>query len=83
MGMQEAQQVNAQLPIIQDPEINRYLNVLGDSLARVTSRADLDWHFYLVNSNDFKAFNSPRNCRESMKSPRFTTRVGTDGKRMV
>ncbi len=59
MGMQEAQQVNAQLPIIQDPEINRYLNVLGDSLAHVTSRADLDWHFYLVNSNDFNAFALP------------------------
>ena len=59
MGQQEAQQVNAQLPIIQDPEINRYLNVLGDSLAHVTSRADLNWHFYLVNSNDFNAFALP------------------------
>ena len=59
MGQQEASQVNAQLPIIQDPEINRYLNVLGDQLAHVTSRADLDWHFYLVNSNDFNAFALP------------------------
>ena len=59
MGQQEAQQVNSQLPIIQDPEINRYLNVLGDSLAHVTSRADLNWHFYLVNSNDFNAFALP------------------------
>jgi len=59
IGAEQAQQVNAQLPIIQDPAINRYLNILGDSLARVTSRADLDWHFYMVNSNDFNAFALP------------------------
>ena len=59
MGAQEAQQVNSQLPIIQDPVVNRYLNILGDSLAHVTSRADLDWHFYMVNTNDFNAFALP------------------------
>src|SRR3954469_11246252 len=59
LGAQQAQQVNAQLPIIQDPVVNRYLNILGDSLAHVTSRADLDWHFYMVNTNDFNAFALP------------------------
>lgn len=59
MGAQQAQQVNAQLPIIQDPVVNRYLNILGDSLAHVTSRADLNWHFYMVNTNDFNAFALP------------------------
>jgi predicted Zn-dependent protease len=59
IGAQQSQQVNAQLPIIRDPEINRYLQVLGDSIARVTSRSDLDWHFFLVNTNDFNAFALP------------------------
>ena len=59
IGAQQAQQVNAQLPIVQDPAINRYLNTVGDSIARVTSRSDLDWHFYLVNTNDFNAFALP------------------------
>jgi predicted Zn-dependent protease len=59
VGAQQAQQVNAQLPIITDPVVNRYLKILGDSLAHVTSRADLDWHFYMVNSNDFNAFALP------------------------
>ena len=36
LGAQQADQVNHQLPIVQDPAINRYLNVLGDSLAHVT-----------------------------------------------
>ncbi len=59
LGAQQAQQVNAQLPIIQDPTINRYLNTVGDSLARLTSRSDLEWHFYMVNTNDFNAFALP------------------------
>jgi predicted Zn-dependent protease len=59
IGAQQSQQVNAQLPIIQDPSINRYLNTLGDSIAHVTARSDLDWHFYLVNTNDFNAFALP------------------------
>lgn len=59
MGAQQAQQVNAQLPIVMDPAINRYLNTLGDSIAHVTARADLDWHFYMVNTSDFNAFALP------------------------
>lgn len=59
LGTQEAQQVNSQLPIVQDPVVNRYLNILGDSIARVTSRADLEWHFFMVNTNDFNAFALP------------------------
>src|SRR3954452_11524000 len=59
LGASQAQQVNAQLPIVQDPTINRYLNTLGDSLARLTSRGDLDWHFYMVNTSEFNAFALP------------------------
>jgi predicted Zn-dependent protease len=59
LGADQSQQVNQQLPIVQDPVVNRYLNILGDSLAHVTSRADLSWHFYMVNTNDFNAFALP------------------------
>jgi len=59
LGAQQAQQVNAQLPIINDVAINRYLNILGDSLAKLTQRSDLVWHFYMVNSNEFNAFALP------------------------
>ena len=30
-GQEYARQINAQLPIVEDPELNRYINVLGDS----------------------------------------------------
>lgn len=59
MGQEYAQQINAQLPIVQDPEVNRYINVLGDSISRITSRGDLDWHFYIVDSKEVNAFAVP------------------------
>jgi predicted Zn-dependent protease len=60
MGQQYAAQINQQLPIVQDPELNRYVNVLGDSIARLTSRADItDWHFYIVDSREVNAFAVP------------------------
>ena len=63
MGQQYSAQINAQLPIVGDPEINRYVNVLGDSIARLTSRTDLteanQWHFYIVDSKEVNAFAVP------------------------
>jgi predicted Zn-dependent protease len=60
MGTQYAQQINAQLPIVNDPEANRYINVLGDSIAKLTSRTDIpDWHFYIVDSKEVNAFAVP------------------------
>lgn len=59
MGQDYARQINAQLPIVSDPEINRYINVLGDEIARRTSRADLDWRFYVVDSKEVNAFAVP------------------------
>jgi len=59
LGAQYSQQINSQLPIIQDPEVNRYINVLGDSIARLTSRGDLEWHFFVVNSPEVNAFAVP------------------------
>jgi predicted Zn-dependent protease len=60
MGQQYSQQINAQLPIITDPEANRYINLLGDSIAKLTSRTDIqDWKFYIVDSKEVNAFAVP------------------------
>src|SRR5437762_11807465 len=59
MGQEEAAQINAQLPIIQDPEINRYVNLLGDSISRLADNRGLDYHFYVVNSPEINAFAVP------------------------
>ena len=59
LGEENAREINAQLPIVSDPAINDYLSALGDSIARHTSRSDLDWHFFIVNSHQVNAFSLP------------------------
>jgi len=59
MGAQYSQEIARQLPLVSDPEIVRYINVLGDSIASVTKRRDLDWHFYVVDSREVNAFAVP------------------------
>jgi Putative Zn-dependent protease, contains TPR repeats len=59
MGTEYAQQINAQLPIIKDPEVVRYINVLGDSIAKLADDRTLDWQFFVVNSPEVNAFAIP------------------------
>ena len=59
MGAQYATQVEQELPIVQDPEINRYINVLGDSIAMLADDRDLDWRFRVVDSKEVNAFAIP------------------------
>jgi len=59
LGAQDAAQVNAQLPLISDSAVAAYITQLGDRMARQTSRADLDWHFYVVNAAEANAFALP------------------------
>lgn len=59
MGDDYAAQINRQLPLVQDAEVNRYLSVLGDSLASIADSRGLRWHFYLVDSPEVNAFAVP------------------------
>jgi len=59
IGEQDAAQINAQLPLLDDPQVTGYVQRLGQTIAAKTSRADLAWHFYVVNTNDVNAFALP------------------------
>jgi predicted Zn-dependent protease len=59
MGQNYAAQVEKELPIVRDPEVVRYINVLGDSLASVTDDRSLTWHFYVVDAKEINAFALP------------------------
>jgi predicted Zn-dependent protease len=59
LGQQQAAQVNAQLPILQDATVNSYVNQLGNQIARTTSRSDLSWQFAVVNTDVVNAFALP------------------------
>lgn len=59
MGNQYAQQIEQQLPMVRDPEVVRYINVLGDSIARVVDDRSLTWRFNVVNQSEINAFAVP------------------------
>jgi predicted Zn-dependent protease len=59
MGTDYAQQINSQLPIVKDPEVQRYINVLGDSIAKLADDRSLDWQFFVVNASEVNAFAVP------------------------
>jgi predicted Zn-dependent protease len=59
LGQQEAQKADAQLSLLRDPSINRYVNSLGTAIARRTARSDLGWRFAVVNANEVNAFALP------------------------
>ncbi len=59
MGADYAAQIDQQLPLVRDPEIVRYINVLGDSIARVSDDRSLQWKFSVVDQPDINAFAVP------------------------
>lgn len=59
MGASYATQIAKELPLVRDPEVNRYITILGDSLARVADQRNLDWHFTVVDSRAVNAFAVP------------------------
>ncbi len=59
IGSETSQEIQNQLPIVNDPYIVSYINELGDTIASHTSRTDLDWHFFIVNSHKVNAFALP------------------------
>ena len=59
IGRQNAEEINAKLPIIRDLGAADYVQQLGTAIARTTSRADLDWRFFIVDSKEVNAFALP------------------------
>ena len=59
IGRQNADEINAKLPIIRDADVADYVQQLGTAIARTTSRADLDWRFFVVDSKEVNAFALP------------------------
>jgi predicted Zn-dependent protease len=59
IGAIEAAQIDSEMPLIRDTAVDRFVTELGKSIASRTSRADLDWHFSVVNSPEVNAFALP------------------------
>jgi predicted Zn-dependent protease len=59
LGRENAAQVERQLPLVEDAEVNAYVQELGLRLAHATDRPDLDWHFRVVDTPEMNAFALP------------------------
>lgn len=59
IGDEMASTVNRQIALVQNPLLNRYISSIGNALAAVSDRPELDYHFYLINSRTVNAFALP------------------------
>jgi beta-barrel assembly-enhancing protease len=59
LGREAAEQVTAQLPLLDDPVVTAYVDSLGTAIARRTARGELAWHFAVVNTGVVNAFALP------------------------
>jgi Zn-dependent protease with chaperone function len=59
MGKSYAQDVEKQVEILNDPEVESYVDELGQRLARTSRRPDISYHFRVVNTADINAFAIP------------------------
>lgn len=59
MGRQYAAEINRQLPIVDDPQVHRYINELGNRIQRHPGGRDIPYTYYVVNSAQINAFAVP------------------------
>jgi beta-barrel assembly-enhancing protease len=59
MGRQYSAEINRQLPIVQDAAVHRYINQLGNQIARNADTRGVQYTFYVVNSDVINAFAVP------------------------
>ena len=59
IGAADAAKIDSEMPLIRDSAVDQFVTTLGRSMASRTSRADLDWHFSVVNSPEVNAFALP------------------------
>lgn len=59
LGNRFAKEVEAALPLVKDPALTRYLDDLGQRIARVADDRNLTWTFALVDQPEVNAFAIP------------------------
>lgn len=59
MGREAAARVEAQMGLVDDPELQRYVSRVGQRLAAASERPDLPWRFQVVDDPSVNAFALP------------------------
>jgi predicted Zn-dependent protease len=58
-GQKQHQEVLQDYPAVRDAALQAYVNDIGQKLARASQRAELEWHFTVVDSTEVNAFALP------------------------
>lgn len=56
LGEQVHRELLKQARLVEDPALNRYIDNLGQKLARNSGRPNIQWHFYVVDDKSINAF---------------------------
>ncbi|CAN5665223.1 M48 family metallopeptidase [soil metagenome] len=59
LGDQMAQDINGQIPLVDEPLLTHYVGTVGNSLASVSDRPHIPYNFYIINSAMVNAFALP------------------------
>ena len=59
MGGQFSNEIEKELKLFTDPEVVKYIQDLGQDLAKVSKRADITYHIKVVDTDDVNAFALP------------------------
>ncbi len=59
LGASTAAQVDTELPLVRDGAVVKYINTLGNQLAKVTDTRNLAWTFTVVDTKEVNAFALP------------------------
>lgn len=59
IGANAAEQIKNQLPMMTDPEVDAYLDGVGQKLASLAGRDEFDYAFYVVDDPELNAFALP------------------------
>ena len=59
LGQREHQQVLQEYPVYAHAGVQAYVNALGQRLAKLSHRSDLEWHFTVLDSPEINAFALP------------------------
>jgi len=59
LGEEISARVRARYGVVQDPEIHKYVSLVGNVLARKTSETHTAWHFIVLDTDGVNAFAAP------------------------
>lgn len=59
LGRSAARHISRQVKLLEDPEVQAYINEVGQRLAKVAGRNEFEYEFFVIKDNDLNAFALP------------------------